>query len=176
MIRIALRAALAALVLAAVVSFSLTPAWADDCNCPTCNDCNCSTCNDGCAGGCAGGCYRGILGHDHVCHGNIPRTPPPCRAYGEPYGGDLFYNFYSQGLCDRTAGMYPSPYPTPLIAGRTYITYQPLMPHEYMYWHHRSYHRYYDGGKGLNRTLVKYSRNPAAVALGRVYATISIPR
>ena len=61
--------------------------------------------------------------------------------------------------------MYPSPYPTPLIAGRTYITYQPLMPHEYMYWHHRSYHRYYDGGKGLNRTIVKYSRNPAAVAL-----------
>jgi hypothetical protein len=147
MILIALRATLVALFLAAAGTILTDSARADDC------------------------WHRGI----NPCCDNS-RTPPPCRPYADPYWGDLFYNYYSQGLCDRTAEMYPSPYPTPMIAGQTYITYQPLMPHEYMYKHHRSYHTYYDGGKGLNRTLVHYSYNPAKVALGRIYATISLPR
>lgn len=112
---------------------------------------------------------------DGCCPECGPRFPG-CKPYGETYRGDLFYNFYSQGYCDRPAGIYPSPMPTPLMAGRTYITYQPLMPHEYMYKHHRSYHMYYDGGKGLNRTLVNYSTNPVASAIKKIHYTISLPR
>ena len=39
------------------------------------------------------------------------------------------------------AEMYLSPRPTPPLVGHTYITYQPLMPHEFLYRHHRSYYR-----------------------------------
>jgi hypothetical protein len=52
--------------------------------------------------------------------------------------------------------LYVSPRPVPPWVGHTYITYQPLMPHEFMYSHHRTYHRYYNGGQGLNRTHVAY--------------------
>jgi hypothetical protein len=30
------------------------------------------------------------------------------------------------------------------------------MPHEFMYKHHRTYHQYYDGGRGLTRAHVMY--------------------
>ena len=30
------------------------------------------------------------------------------------------------------------------------------MPHEFLYHHHRSYHRYYNSGQGLTRTCVHY--------------------
>jgi hypothetical protein len=74
------------------------------------------------------------------------------RAYPQP---DLFYNFYVHGPCvGYPAQMYVSPKPVPAHVGHTYITYQPLMPHEFMYKHHRTYHQYYDGGRGLTRTKV----------------------
>jgi hypothetical protein len=50
--------------------------------------------------------------------------------------------------------MYVAPRPVPANVGHTYITYQPLMPHEFMYKHHRTYHQYYDGGRGLTRAKV----------------------
>jgi hypothetical protein len=108
--------------------------------------------------------------------GRCPRRGVTCRPYAEPYGGDLFYNHYSQGYCDRTAELYPAPLPTPPLAGRTYVTYQPLYPHEFMYKHHRSYHSYYDGGKGLNRTLVSYDYNPIAVTVKGIFHKLRIPR
>src|SRR5690349_9837703 len=47
---------------------------------------------------------------------------------------DLFANYYAYPHAGGVpAQMYLSPYPTPPIAGRTYITYQPLMPHEFLY-------------------------------------------
>ena len=39
------------------------------------------------------------------------------------------------------------------------------MPHEFLYTHHRTYHQYYNGGKGLNRTKVRWYRTPVRTAL-----------
>jgi hypothetical protein len=76
------------------------------------------------------------------------------RFYGQP---DLFYNYYAWPSCTGLgAELYISPRPVPPHVGWTYITYQPLMPHEFLYSHHRTYHRYYNGGQGLNRTHVSY--------------------
>jgi hypothetical protein len=76
------------------------------------------------------------------------------RFYGQP---DLFYNYYAWPSCTGLgAELYISPRPVPPHVGHTYITYQPLMPHEFMYHHKRTYHRYYNGGQGLNRTHVSY--------------------
>lgn len=63
---------------------------------------------------------------------------------------DLFYNYYN-GPMSAGAGtpvqLYVGPRPTPPLVGHTYITYQPLMPHEFLYHHHRKYYKYYrDGG------------------------------
>lgn len=79
---------------------------------------------------------------------------PECqyRQYGHP---DLFYNFYVPGRCGGVpAGLYPAPRPTPPLVGHTYYTYQPMMPHEMMYRHRRTYYTRYDRGRGLNRTSV----------------------
>ncbi|WP_254512626.1 hypothetical protein [Anatilimnocola floriformis] len=76
------------------------------------------------------------------------------RFYGQP---DLFYNYYVPPTCGGVgAELYLSPRPVPAHVGHTYITYQPLMPHEFMYKHDRTYHRYYNGGQGLTRTHVHY--------------------
>jgi hypothetical protein len=99
-----------------------------------------------------------------------------CEPYSEGYGGDLFYNYYWQGYCDRPVGMYPSPYPTPPLVGHTYVTYQPFLPHEYLYKHHRSYHSYYNGNRGLNRTWVSYGANPVTESLAVFANAVRVPR
>jgi len=55
--------------------------------------------------------------------------------------GDLFYNYYAPPVGPGSVGaqMYPCPRPTPPLVGPTYITYQPLLPHEMLYKHHRVY-------------------------------------
>ena len=55
--------------------------------------------------------------------------------------GDLFYNYYAPPVGPRSVGaeLYVSPRPTPPMVGHTYITYQPLMPHEFLYRHSRHY-------------------------------------
>jgi hypothetical protein len=69
---------------------------------------------------------------------------------------DLFYNEYvGPGPSGAVAGMYPSPQPVPPSVGHTYTTYQPLMPHEYLYRHERSYYTY-NPGAGWTRTNVRY--------------------
>jgi hypothetical protein len=76
------------------------------------------------------------------------------RYYGQH---DLFANYFVGNNCGGYgAAMYISPLPVPPHVGHTFITYQPLMPHEFLYRHHRTYHRYYDGGMGLTRTSVLY--------------------
>jgi hypothetical protein len=63
-------------------------------------------------------------------------------------GNDLFYNFYEGPALYAggvSAGMYPAPLPVPPLVGHTYITYQPLMPHEFLYQHHRHYYRHHPG-------------------------------
>ncbi len=73
-------------------------------------------------------------------------------------GNDLAYNYYvGPGVCadGRVAGMYPSPRPTPPMVGHTHITYQPLMPHEFLYRHQRTYWSHHPGA-GWSQTKVKY--------------------
>lgn len=86
---------------------------------------------------------------------------------------DLFYNYYVPG--NPPAQMYLSPRPTPPLVGHTYITYQPLYPHEYLYHHSRSYYGY-DGVHCLpvNRTKVCFKSGllPWKVWHGHYYPEI----
>ena len=68
---------------------------------------------------------------------------------------DLFYNFYVPpgGCAGVPAQLYVSPRPTPPLVGHTYVTYQPLMPHEFLYKHYRVYHRCTPGA-GRTKTVV----------------------
>lgn len=61
---------------------------------------------------------------------------------------DLFANYYvgPSAYGGMPAQMYVSPRPVPARVGHTWITYQPLMPHELMYKHKRTYYRYYQNG------------------------------
>lgn len=73
-------------------------------------------------------------------------------------GDDLFYNYYvgpAPVAGGAAAGMYPSPLPTPPRVGHTYVTYQPLMPHEFLYKHHRHYYRHHPG-RGWVTTKVRW--------------------
>jgi hypothetical protein len=69
---------------------------------------------------------------------------------------DLFYNYYvGPGPSGVPAEMYVAPLPVPANVGHTYVTYQPFMPHEFMYKHHRSTYNYHPGA-GWTRTKVRY--------------------
>jgi len=61
------------------------------------------------------------------------------RAENYMLGGPVepYANYYAYG--NPTAQMYPCPLPTPPLVGRTYITYPPLAPQEYLYHHERIY-------------------------------------
>lgn len=75
-------------------------------------------------------------------------------SYQDP--NDLFYNYYVGPEPSGTAaGMYVSPLPVPEFVGHTYTTYQPFMPHEYLYQHHRSYYTHHPAA-GWTRTKVRY--------------------
>ena len=89
-----------------------------------------------------------------------------------PYGfggqADLFYNYYATPG-STSAAMYPAPRPTPALVGHTWYTYQPWLPHEYLYKHHRVYWTYYghfhggcngqyQGCPSINKTTVTYGR------------------
>jgi hypothetical protein len=79
-------------------------------------------------------------------------------AIGPKQGaGDLFYNYYvPPGPCGGVgAQLYVAPRPTPPLVGHTYVTYQPLMPHEFLYQHHRVYYTC-NPGAGLTRTTVHW--------------------
>jgi hypothetical protein len=67
-------------------------------------------------------------------------------------------NYY---VADATApaALYVSPRPVPPMVGHTYITYQPVMPHEYLYTHHRVYvTRHPDAPRTV--TCVSWSHRP----------------
>lgn len=109
-----------------------------------------AVCPDG-AVGAPGGGLRGCLGG---------RPDANCRpwTYGQP---ELFYNYYVPPTCGGVpAQLYLAPQPVPALVGHTYYTYQPYMPHELLYQHHRTYYRYYNGGRGLTRTSVSWTRPP----------------
>ncbi len=69
---------------------------------------------------------------------------------------DLFYNLYEGPDPSGTAAaMYVSPRPVPVHVGHTYTTYQPLMPHEYLYRHTRSHYAHVPGA-GWSRAKIRY--------------------
>ena len=70
---------------------------------------------------------------------------------------DLFYNYYAAPgpFNGAAAEMYVAPRPVPPHVGHTWVTYQPLMPHEFLYKHQRSYYTY-NRGAGWRRTNVRY--------------------
>lgn len=134
----------------------------------------CQSCGNGCSGcsgGVCGGCgSRGCSGPTGGCAGG-----PWPRSYGKP---DLFYNYYTQGYNNRVnAQLYVSPLPVPPNVGHTFFTYQPFYPHEMMYWHKNRFHNYYDEGRGMNRTKVRYYSPPVRQALSNLYWNkIRLPR
>lgn len=69
----------------------------------------------------------------------------------------LFSNYYVAPGPYGGVGpqLYVAPVPTPASVGHTHVTYQPLMPHEFLYRHHRSYYRY-NQGSGWTRTMVSW--------------------
>lgn len=82
----------------------------------------------------------------------------PTNAQDYTNAPRFFANQYTQGGANQaTAQMYVAPVPVPEWVGHTYYTYQPLYPHEMMYSHSRRYHSYYDNGRGLNSTKIRYS-------------------
>ncbi len=95
-----------------------------------------------------------------------PDTPSP----------DLFYNYYQSANAGAThaAKMYPAPHPTHPVTGQTYFTYQPFLPHEYMYTHNRSYYRMYNLNRGFNRTHVTYKPN-AATSMRQLFHSVFEP-
>lgn len=81
--------------------------------------------------------------------------------YRYGYNGGLFYNYYASPDPGgrQAAQMYLSPRPTPPLVGHTYITYQPLMPHEFLYTHRRTYSRYHPCA-GYTVTKVRWMHVP----------------
>ena len=69
---------------------------------------------------------------------------------------DLFYNYYvGTPHCGSPAQLYLCPRPTPELVGHTYYTYQPLLPHEMLYRHDRTYFRVHPDGTGV-KTRVRW--------------------
>ena len=72
---------------------------------------------------------------------------------------DLFYNYYvppgHYGGGMVGAQLYLCPVPTPPLVGHTYVTYEPLMPHEFLYPHSRIYTRCHRDGTAT-RTWVAW--------------------
>jgi hypothetical protein len=71
--------------------------------------------------------------------GSIGRAQAEVIRHSTP--DDMFYNYYVPPVGEGSVGasLYLCPRPTPPMVGHTYVTYQPLMPHEFLYQHHRIY-------------------------------------
>jgi hypothetical protein len=110
--------------------------------------------------------YGGFDAHGYYWRGlhGPPSGPGNCMwEYGQP---DLFRQYYVGNNCGGApAAMYPAPMThIPPHVGHVYYTYQPLYPHEFLYPHHRTYHRYYDDGRGLTRAHVSWMASPTLAA------------
>lgn len=86
---------------------------------------------------------------------NKPASTPEAKNGANMGPGP--YNYYvhpgEAGLLG--AELYLSPRPTPPVVGHTYVTYPPLMPHEFLYHHHRTY-KTYNPGSGWTRTRASW--------------------
>ena len=84
-------------------------------------------------------------------------SPQAMAAGRQRTAPNLFYNYWvPPGPCGGPgAQLYICPVPTPPVVGHTYYTYQPLMPHEFLYRHSRTYYRYHPDGR-VTRTAVTW--------------------
>jgi len=82
------------------------------------------------------------------------------QGYGAPGWVTPDPNYYSAptGPEGLTAALYPSPRPTPPLVGQTYITYEPLAPHEFLYLHHQCYTTS-NGCNQVTRTTITYGHH-----------------
>ena len=76
------------------------------------------------------------------------------QAANRASGNDLFYNYYVPpgGYGGVGAQMYACPRPTPPWVGHTYVTYPPLMPHQFLHKHFQVYRRNHSAS-GRTRTI-----------------------
>ncbi len=83
------------------------------------------------------------------------------QGYGAPGWASPEPNHYAMptGPEGLTAALYPSPRPTPPLIGQTYITYEALAPHEFLYVHHQGY-RTCSGDCQVTRTSVTWTHCP----------------
>jgi hypothetical protein len=83
------------------------------------------------------------------------------QSYGLPGWTSPEPNYYAMptGPDGLTAALYPSPRPTPPLIGETYITYEALAPHEFLYTHHDRY-KTYNGPHQVTRTSVMWGHHP----------------
>jgi hypothetical protein len=125
---------------------------------------------------CKGGGASAFLGKGPMARAYCRRGMTHCRGneYGEP---DLFRNYWVGPNCapgcdcngiggmggpggmggDGTAAqLYIAPHPTPAYVGHVYYTNEAFMPHQLLYKHKQTYRRYYNEGRGLTRTKVRY--------------------
>jgi hypothetical protein len=120
--------------------------------------------------------YGGIVEGEMADEAGMIVGGAGCRPwqYGQP---NLFYNYYVPNNCGGVpAQLYLAPRPVPPLVGHVYYTYQPLMPHEMMYKHSRTYRSYYDDGRGITRTHVRWTYNPLTVALQSARETVRLAR
>lgn len=96
-----------------------------------------------------------------VAGGQFER-PKRTALWTTPRRSRLFQNQYAPSPSGATAQLYPAPIQVPAVVGQSHYSYEPLMPHEFLYSHQRTYYRYYDGGRGMTRTRVLWTRMPIA--------------
>lgn len=121
--------------------------------------------------------YTAVAAAMLLCGVSSSATAQQPAYYPAYHPHALFSNEYTQGNANQaTAQMYLAPVPVPSWVGHTYYTYQPLYPHEMMYHHSHRYHNYYDEGRGLNRTGVKYGTMPVITHMKMMANAFSIPR
>lgn len=84
-----------------------------------------------------------------------PNCPPVgMRAADNHRVGDLFPSYWAPMAPGHlSAPLYVSPVPTPPHVGHTWVTYQPLYPHEFLHKHMKVYWRQNPQG-GRTRTVV----------------------
>jgi hypothetical protein len=89
-------------------------------------------------------------------------APDAVQAATYRTSNDLLYNYYvpAGAYGGVPTQLYLSPRPTPAVVGHTYVTYQPLMPHEMLYSHKRKYWSYEPTNGSWTRTLVVWQRSP----------------
>jgi hypothetical protein len=128
---------------------------------------DCPNCGPGGFGYGYGHHHYGIGHYGHFGGGLHGGGVGPGNCIYREYTNDLFHQYFIGNNCGGApAAMYPAPHTwIPPWVGHVYYTYEPLYPHEYLYPHHRTYHRYYNDGRGLTRTHVSWKASHTLSAL-----------